>query len=413
MRKIVKKFFPFLLLAFLLISPYALDVHGAETVVTDTTTLNDLRAALEDLKTNKVQKEKEKAEADKRVAEYQVQITASIDKMDKYGEEIAAAKQKIAELEIEIQEKEQEIKDLLTFLQLTNGENVYLEYVFGAQTFTDFIFRTAIVEQLSTHNDELIDEMNMLIEENKKLQEELAIKIEEEKKAQENFNKMLAAAKLTVKDIETYSLSIDEQIEEAQSYLTLVEGTGCSGNSYVYTCVYDMIMSEAWEYIKNFYDEAIFESLAIDTLTIPTRTGVITSEYGYRNDPISGGRKLHAGIDIGIREGNPVYASQLGIVSNIVNRASCGGNIVYIQHNIKGEKITTRYLHLLSYTVKVGDVVTPKTLIGYSGGGSTATRNGGYDKCTTGAHLHFEVRKGWGSSVATNPRNYIVFPSRW
>lgn len=44
-------------------------------------------------------------------------------------------------------------------MQISEGDNVYLEYIFEATSFTDFIYRSAIVEQLTKYNDELIDDM--------------------------------------------------------------------------------------------------------------------------------------------------------------------------------------------------------------------------------------------------------------
>ena len=70
------------------------------------------------------------------------------------------------------------------------------------------------------------------------------------------------------------------------------------------------------------------------------------------------------------------------------------GNFVMIKH-IDG--YYTQYEHLAynSVKVKVGDKVTTNTVIGLIGGGSTAKANGGYDRCTTGTHLHFGISKGY------------------
>ena len=57
--------------------------------------------------------------------------------------------------------KEEEIKNLLSFNQISDGDNVYLEYVFGASSFTDFIYRSAVVEQLSLYNDVLFDKITL------------------------------------------------------------------------------------------------------------------------------------------------------------------------------------------------------------------------------------------------------------
>ena len=79
--------------------------------------------------------------------------------------------------------------------------------------------------------------------------------------------------------------------------------------------------------------------------------------------------------------------------------------MVYINHSVKGKNFTTVYMHLksISSNIKVGTVVTTNTVIGYLGGGSTAKKNGGYDGCSTGAHLHFgiAVNGSW-----KNPMNY-------
>ena len=72
-------------------------------------------------------------------------------------------------------------------------------------------------------------------------------------------------------------------------------------------------------------------------------------------------------------------------------------------------------MHLLSVNVSVNQTVDPNTVIGKVGGGSTASSNGGYDNCTTGAHLHFGMANGWHSvgfnSYSFNPRNKFNFYS--
>lgn len=78
--------------------------------------------------------------------------------------------------------------------------------------------------------------------------------------------------------------------------------------------------------------------------------------------------------------------------------------MVYIQHTIKGVKYRTVYMHLHSIKVKVGDIVTITSVIGTVGGGES------YDRCSTGAHLHFGIMKGWSGYTYYNPRNYVKFP---
>ena len=86
--------------------------------------------------------------------------------IEKLSEEIQEANKEIVRLEKEIEEKKIETDNILVFLQLSNGEKSYLEYVFKAKSFTDFIHRVSVVEQLSKYNKEQINEMNNLITKN-------------------------------------------------------------------------------------------------------------------------------------------------------------------------------------------------------------------------------------------------------
>ena len=119
-------------------------------------TLRDYITEVEEMIKELENYDEERAEAQARAKEKEQEIAEKYANIEKYSLRIQEAKKEIEETQKTIEEKEQEIKELLSFLQITNGENVYLEYVFGATDFTDFIFRTAIVEQLSNHNDELI-----------------------------------------------------------------------------------------------------------------------------------------------------------------------------------------------------------------------------------------------------------------
>ncbi|MFB5678816.1 M23 family metallopeptidase [Paenibacillus terreus] len=123
-------------------------------------------------------------------------------------------------------------------------------------------------------------------------------------------------------------------------------------------------------------------------------TGRITSPYGYRVHPVTGERKLHAGLDISNRKsGSTVVASSKGVVYQ-VRSASDGnacGNWIKLKHD---DGYTTRYCHLSRVDVNPGEKVKAGEKIGAIG----ATGR------VTGPHLHFEV----GFNGATvDPMPYI------
>ena len=325
---------------------------------------------------------------------------ASINKKIEDNEnKIAESKEKIGELQKDIESKQKEIDNLLSFMQLSEKDNIYLEYVFEAKTFTDFIYRSAIVEQLTKYNDELIDHMYKLIEENKSLQKTLAKQIDQ---AEANVSELEVQLK-------KYDLNLDALAEDQIDVEADIKARKV------------MIASYEKIYKENHCKETIDISQCIkvpptNKFVRPLVKGSVTSTYGNRYHPIYHVWRLHTGIDIG---GNPtgtkVFAAASGRVSKIVKKSSCGGNIVYIEHNLKGKQYRTVYMHLHTINVKVGQVVDLYTQVGTVGGGES------YDGCSTGPHLHLTVINGWSGSTYLNPANYFDiknqvgfrFSTRW
>lgn len=106
----------------------------------------------------------------------------------------------------------------------------------------------------------------------------------------------------------------------------------------------------------------------------------LSSHYGYRTDPIEGGRRLHAGIDIPGPAGSAVYSAAAGRVSFSGWRGGYG-EMIEVDH---GNGMTTRYAHLARSLVRPGMAVAQGERIALMGATGRATGN----------HLHFEVRKG-------------------
>ena len=317
------------------------------------------------------------------------------DEIESYQQEIEDTLVKIDELNEEIETKQEEIEGLVGFLQKSNADNMYLDYVFKAKSFTDFIYRSAVVEELTKHNDELIDEMYQDIEENKKLKVSLQEKITKNEKNINNLESKLSKYNVTLKDLEDAHSDVDASIVERKKtvkyYEKIYKQNGCKQTMELDDCLKVKVS---------------------DGFVRPLKKGTISSEWGYRNCAIHG-KELHAGIDISIALGSSVYAAADGTVVGITEKSSCGGNIVTIRHNIKGKIYRTKYMHLSTIKVKMGQEVTIDTVIGTSGGGGkTLYKNGGWDKCSTGAHLHFAIYNGSTGSNSINPRSMVSFPAK-
>ena len=119
------------------------------------------------------------------------------------------------------------------------------------------------------------------------------------------------------------------------------------------------------------------QALAAATPSIWPVTGWLTSRYGNRRDPFTGGADFHPGLDISADYGEPVRATADGVVA-VAERSGTYGNLVEIDH---GYGIVTRYGHLSRFRASAGQPIHRGDVIGFVG--STGR--------STSAHLHYEI----------------------
>ena len=177
----------------------------------------------------------------------------------------------------------------------------------------------------------------------------------------------------------------------------------------------EIIESSSNAYWWPIGSKEVVDSNGVKFATGAPETTLISSYYGYRDDPFGGAeKKFHSGLDItgGSGEGNVnIIAVKDGIVvyptADIKNDCPssrsmdpCGGgygNYIIIQHS-DGNYSLYAHLYHKSITVKAGDSVSQGQVIAKMG-------SSGY---STGAHLHFEIREGSNANQSrVDPLNYI------
>lgn len=122
----------------------------------------------------------------------------------------------------------------------------------------------------------------------------------------------------------------------------------------------------------------------------PASLEYISSGFGYRADPFTGGAAFHAGLDFKGPIGAPIFAAANGRVS-FVGVQQGYGNVVEVDH---GNGLMTRYAHMSGFRARVGQPVEAGQVIGLIGNTGRST----------GPHLHFEVRI---NDRAVNPRPFL------
>ena len=320
-------------------------------------------------------------------------------KINEIENSIISIQTEIEQMNEEILEKEGKIKKLVNLMQKSEEKNFYLEFLFGSESLTDFIYRIQAIEQITAYNDKLIDDLNNMIEEVRQKDIDLKKEKEDLEKQNEELSKKQQELGSKVNILDEDARDLLEDIADAKKTINNYEKMGCSLNDTLEDC--SRIPSDS-------------------SFLRPLTQGVITSGYGARENPVTGGYQFHAAIDIG---GNPtgtsVYATASGrvvLTSYVKNPnvagSSCGGNYIIIQHKINGVYYASRYMHLNQIYVTEGQEVTQNDIIGSVGGGEI------YDRCTTGAHLDFSIAAGiygkdfysFRQPATINPYTLINFP---
>lgn len=114
--------------------------------------------------------------------------------------------------------------------------------------------------------------------------------------------------------------------------------------------------------------------------------GRVSSRYGWRNG------RFHAGTDLAVYHGLPIYATFPGVV-RLARSYGGYGRLVVIRHD---NGLETFYAHLSRIRVNPGQRVKPGDVIGNSGNSGRSF----------GTHLHFEVRY---RGIPLNPAHIICF----
>ena len=379
MIKYTKILFIFLIVFSLFCQPIEVDAKSAET-------LRELKKELNDLKKQKNDSDKKEENTKDEINDKNKQIQDAYFAIEKANSDIEASKKKIEESNKEITELSKIAGELMVLYEQMQNNDGYLEFVTGASSLTELIMRMDAIDSLLDYNKETIDKLENLIVSNEKEQVSLIKKQDDLKKSISSYESSIAGLKEDLKYFAEITEDIDDQIKNQQTLINYYEDLGCKIDQNLTDCV-SIANNRGW--VK------------------PLDYGYVTSLFGYRY--IFGKYSFHNGIDLGgNREGTNVYSTTSGTVAAITRRSSCGGNKVYVHAYVNGAPYTMAYLHLRDIKVSVGDKVNINTVVGTVGGGASTP----WDRCTTGAHLHFTVAKGFylggGSGSYSSYSTYVA-----
>ena len=302
-----------------------------------------------------------------------------------------------------------------------NGQISYLDVMFGAQDFGDFLTRMDLLKRVLVNDSELvtaalknkseIEALGVELDEDKKLQAEQVRLAEIAKnKKQEKVANQQALIDRMQNDKEIYDRQYDEMMAASKQVEKLIQESkyrAAAEQAAREQAAAERAARAERERIARAQREARraafqneregektggveeFLSEGSGEMIFPI-IGPVTSEFGWRTHPIFGGSKFHNGIDIGGDYGMEIHAARGGVVTHS-GWIDGYGNTVMIDHS---DGLVTLYGHNQSVAVSVGQIVKQGQVIAYCG----STGN------STGPHCHFEVRKN-GEPVS--PYDYL------
>ncbi len=254
-----------------------------------------------------------------------------------------------------------------------NGQISYIDVLFGAKDFSDFMTRMDLLKRIIKYDYDLVV----------KVQQDKAVIVS----AQEQLDKDKEAAASLVKDAETKK---NDMLTKKKNKDKLLEKAKYDRDTS--ERAYNELMAASRQIanmIRSRGSSGSSTASGSGAMIWPI-SGEVTSEFGWRTHPIFGTARFHSGLDIAGDYGMAIHAAASGTVT-YAGWISGYGNAVIIDH---GGGITTLYGHNESLAVSEGQSVSQGQTIAYCG----STGN------STGPHCHFEVRQN-GEPVS--PYGYL------
>jgi len=367
LNKILKKIIGILILTIIIVAPSSL-VHAG---------LND-----------------DKADTEKQIAEFKklidgangnlqvisAKVTDVLNKMKEIDAKLVSINNEITVIEGNIVVKEAEIvkakveydKKKNTFYQ--NLRNTYEK---GGVDYTAVILDSSDLTDFINVNEY---SRIIKIKEQEKIKEIVAAKeaLEVQKKELENIQATLASKKANIVAEKRQQTIEQQKLDSQKAYFATIANQYKAQLAKEEKELADINrkIQEAMQSANN--SGLVYTGNGIFKWPVPA-SNRISSDYGRRSSPISGGGEFHKGVDISASGGSTIVAAEDGIVL-LSYYSSSFGNTVVVNH---GSGLMTLYAHMSSRAVSAGQAVTRGQ--GLGGVGSTGW--------STGNHLHFQVTR--------------------
>lgn len=345
----------------------------------------ELQAKLDSLREDEAQKQAYQDTLQNQIDVVQEQILTTRENINDLNGSIQELTMKLDKSQEAVQDTIDKFKERLVALY-TAGNVSTLEILLDSQSLSEFTTRMTMVETMTSHDQQLVDELEAYIKSTQTDREELQAQKEEVTKLQVTLENKQDELDDLYEENKAALGEIQGQMYATENQMEINEEELAEGEAKIQAAIEAQKQAEEEAAKQQAGSNSSGQSPVINPPSdgsgggsgfhciwpLPGVTYVSAGWNGYPG---------HKGMDIAGPWGTPIVAAADGQVIEANDYDSWGyswGYYVLIYHN---GTYSTRYAHMSSVAVSTGQYVTAGTIIGYEGETGNAF----------GAHLHFEV----------------------
>ena len=343
------------------------------------TEISETQKKAEELEKKKKDAEKEKQSLEKQLESIVSEMEETKTKIEEKETEISAKEEELIQAKVDENDQYESMKKRIKYMY-ENGNTQFVEILCESKSIGEFLNNAEYITTISEYDRTMLVEFQAVVKDVEEQEAALQAEYDELETMQNDLiTKQDSVTELMEsKDAEIEQISSDlgdtkDKLSELQAAAAAAERKQQEKNSGY----------------SNNAGASVITGNGTFTHPCPGYT-YISSEFGYREQPIEGASTNHKGMDFAAPAGTPIYAAASGTVTS-ASYSGNAGNMIVINH---GNGLQTYYMHCNSMYVRAGQTVSKGQNIGAVG----STGN------SSGPHLHFQVMQ---NGTPVNPRNYL------
>ena len=343
------------------------------------TEISETQKKAEELEKKKKDAEKEKQSLEKQLESIVSEMEGTKTKIEEKETEISAKEEELIQAKVDENDQYESMKKRIKYMY-ENGNAQFVEILCESKNIGEFLNNAEYITTISEYDRTMLVEFQAVVKDVEEQEAALQAEYDELETMQNDLiTKQDSVTELMEsKDAEIEQISSDlgdtkDKLSELQAAAAAAERKQQEKNSGY----------------SNNAGASVITGNGTFTHPCPGYT-YISSEFGYREQPIAGASTNHKGMDFAAPAGTPIYAAASGTVTS-ASYSGNAGNMIVINH---GNGLQTYYMHCNSMYVRAGQTVSKGQNIGAVG----STGN------SSGPHLHFQVMQ---NGTPVNPRNYL------